>query len=162
MTTLAQGTTVAYAADRICPALIAELMPLLQAHYHEVAHFTDIPLDPNWDLYEKIDKMGNLRVYTARIDGVLVGYEAFFVNRSMHYQSALYACEDVLFVDRSARGARIGIGLMQFAHASLKAAGVTVVMHHTKHREDLNLAPLYRRVGLEPIDDLWGKRLDGG
>ena len=158
---LAQGTSVAFAADRLCPALIAELMPLLQAHYHEVAHYPDIPLDPNWGMYAKIAENGNLRIYTARIDGVLVGYEAFFLSPSMHYRSATYACEDVLFVEKNARGARIGIGLMQFAHESLKAAGVTVVMHHTKSKEGLNLAPLYRRVGgMEHVDDIWAKRLD--
>lgn len=159
---IAQGTTVAFTADRISPALIAELQPLLEAHYQEVAHYPDLKLDPAWDLYAKINEAGNLRVYTARIDGALVGYEAFFISRSMHYRSAIYAVEDVLFVEKNARGARIGIGLMQFSHGSLAAAGVTVVMHHCKHKEDLNLGPLYKRVGLEHIDEVWGKRLDGG
>jgi len=158
---LAQGTTVAFMADRISPALIAELMPLLQAHYAEVAHY-DFPLDVWWEQYQKIAENGNLRVYTARIDGVLVGYEAFFLSRSLHYKSALFAQEDVLFVEKNARGARIGIGLMQFAHESLKAAGVTAVYHHCKAKADLNLGPLYRRIGLAHVDEVWSKRLDGG
>lgn len=149
-----------YASEELTDALWDELQPLLQKHYHEIAHYSDIPLEPDRESYARLVGLGMFRVYTARVGGALVGYLAVIVSRSMHYKSALYANQDVLYVDPRYRGSRVGVRLIQYAHRALAADGVTVFFQHVKHREDLNIGPLLKRLGYEPIDDIWGIRLD--
>src|SRR5699024_275904 len=82
-----------------------ELLPLLEAHYHEVAHYQDIPLCPDRERYEAVEANGMLRLYTARDDaGALVGYAVFFVQTNAHYATSLQAVQDVLFVHPDYRG----------------------------------------------------------
>lgn len=157
--------SVAYARESLSPTLWDELVPLLAAHYDEVAHFRDIPLDPDRSMYERVETNGGLRIYTARLaTGSLIGYMVVFIAQSMHYRSKKFANQDILFVDRPYRGSRIGIDLIRFAHTRLRSDDqVDVVFQHTKHKSDLNIGPMLGRLlGYEHVDDIWAKRLDGG
>ena len=71
-----------FAAEPLTDTLWAELIPLLIAHYHEVAHFRDIPLAPDRAGYQRIWDAGMLRIYTARADGQLIGYMVGFITPS--------------------------------------------------------------------------------
>lgn len=160
-------SSVAYAAERLSESLWTELMPLLQAHWHEVAHYDDIPLDPDRERYEQMDAMGTLKVYTARTEapspdrGRLIGYLACFVARSLHYKSSIFATQDVLFVHPDHRGSRTGVGLIAFAHSQLRGEGVQLIFQHVKARGDLNVGPMLERwLGYQKIDEVYGKRLD--
>ena len=56
------------------PVLFEEMMPLLTAHYKEIAQYLDIPLNPNFEKYALMELAGTLRIYTARAEnGLLVG-----------------------------------------------------------------------------------------
>lgn len=133
---------------------------LLRRHWHEVAHFPDIPLDPDWEAYEGVEAVGRLRIFTVRIEGELVGYVAYFINRNPHYKSSLQAVQDVLFLAPEHRGSRIGYQLILFADTHLEAEGVQAVYQHSKAKKELDLGPLLRSQGYELVDTLWAKRLD--
>ena len=135
---------------------------LLRQHWREVAHFTDIPLDPDWDAYQGVENVGRLRIFTVRIDDELVGYAAYFINRNPHYRSSLQAVQDVLFLAPEHRKFRIGYRLIMFADTHLAAEGVQAVYQHSKVKKELDMGPLLARQGYELIDTLWAKRLDRG
>src|SRR5689334_18451912 len=85
-----------FARETLTTELVDELLPLLRAHYLEIAHYQDIELDPDWDAYAVVQQNNALRVFTARQDGKLVGYCAFFLRKNMHYRKSLQAVNDVI------------------------------------------------------------------
>lgn len=151
----------AIARERMTTALQAELEPLILAHWQEVAAFPDIPLAVWWEKYHEMEASGALRMFIARDGaGALVGYLCMIVVRSLHYAGIRMAQSDALFVQRSARGAAMGVALIRHAAAVLRAEGVTVLTIHSKHREPINIGPLLQRAGLVRLDDIWALRLD--
>jgi GNAT superfamily N-acetyltransferase len=140
--------------------LWGEIMPLLRAHWEEIAHYKDIELAPNIEAYAKLEAAGVLHCYTARVAGALVGYFVATVVPSLHYRFSLQAHQDVLFVLPEHRRSRVGVGLIRFAEAQMRAAGVQVVQHHMKVAHDFG--PLLARMGYEWIEKIYAKRLDHG
>jgi GNAT superfamily N-acetyltransferase len=141
-------------------SVIEEIRPLLEKHWQEVAHYPDVPLVPNWNAYEHLQALGALRIYTGRDDGRLIGYSVFTVHPGVHYATSLEADEDLLFVSPEHRKGRFGLQLMQFAESELAAEDVQLVKRRTKVAERLNFGALLERMGYEPIDVIYGKRLD--
>jgi len=84
---------------------IEEAKPLLEAHYAEIAHYHDIPLDPDYDQYLQLEKMGIVRCYVARnSEGKMVGYAVYIVRNNLHYKTSLQAVQDIIFVKKECRG----------------------------------------------------------
>lgn len=136
-----------------------EMAPLFARHYLEIAHYQDIPLDPDRSAYENAEDAGNLRVYTARRNGVLIGYAVYFVRANIHYRSSVQAAQDILFIAPEHRRSRVGLELVKYCDAQLALDGVQVVYQHVKIAHD-NLGALIEHVGYERIEYIYGKRLD--
>lgn len=147
---------VTYGVETIAE-VIAEIIPLLDAHWDEIAHFRDIPLSPDWARYRMAENARALRIFTARADGALVGYAIFFVMRAPHY-NVVQADQDILFLLPEYRRGLTGLALIKHADKELKHEGVTIVMHHVKAAHDFG--PLLEHLGYEPVDRLYAKRLD--
>ncbi len=135
-----------------------EVMPLLETHWEEIAHYKDIPLDPDIDVYTAVENLGNSRCYTVRDDGRLVGYVLFFVRGHMHYKMSIQAIQDVLFLLPEYRKGRIGIKFLQWAEEALTAEGVQVIYQHVKTTN--KAGELMERLGYELVDKVYAKRLD--
>lgn len=139
--------------------VIQEMLPLFEKHYIEIAHFKDIPLDPDFETYMKMEDAGILRVYTARNEqGVLIGYAVYFLKHNLHYKSSLQALQDIIFIDPAHRG--VGAKLIIWCDRELKKEGVQLVCQHIKVATPHTIA-LFKRLGYEEIDVILGKRLDG-
>lgn len=142
-------------------ALIEEMLPLWQAHYDEVAHFKDIPLDPNLAVYAGIAANGNLRIFTARQwseSGInLVGYQVFFLNANPHYKTSFQAVQDILFLDESVRKGMTGYRFIKWCDAQLKAGGVQVAIQHVKAKHDFGR--ILERLGYGLQDLIYTRRL---
>lgn len=106
---------------------VDDVRPLLREHWQELATYEDVPLDPDFDSYRVVDAAGMLRVYTARLDGALVGYAIFFVRPHHHYRSTLWAISDIILVRREHRNLGLGDGLFGFVERDLAADGVKVM-----------------------------------
>lgn len=132
--------------------VIEEIKPLLREHWREIAHFKDVPLNPDYLAYLAAGE--RCRVYTVREKGVLVGYAVFFIG-SLHYQHPT-ATQDILFILPQHRG-RTGIRFIDFCDAQLKAEGIDIVYQHVKVAHDFG--PLLRRLGYEEIDHIYARRL---
>jgi len=147
---------IAFTRESIAACMV-EAKALVEQHYHEIAHYPDIPLDPDWDTYLKAEHAGAVRAYFVRDDGTLRGYAIFFVRPNMHYKTSLQANQDILYIDRSLRGTT-PLRFIKWCDAQLKAEGCQVVYHHVKVAHDFG--PILKRMGYEAIDTIWGKRLD--
>jgi hypothetical protein len=148
--------TYTFQREHATQALREEIEPLLIAHFDEIAHYQDIPLRPDWNFY-----LGarNLRCYTARQDGVLVGYAVFGLGINKHFMGSLQAVQDIIFIAPQHRHKSAGAGLVTFCDEQLRAEGVQVVYHHAKLQHGA-LGDLLRAKGYELIDLVYGKRLD--
>ena len=138
--------------------LINEMIPLLKKHWVEIAHYPDIPMDPNWEAYMAMQDNEALVIMTVRVNTKLVGYIVYFVHPNIHYQGSLQAVQDVLFIDPSYRKGMLGIRLLKASEAVLKGMGVQVVMQHLKFEHDFS--PLLERLGYHDVDKIMAKRLD--
>lgn len=137
-----------------------EMIPLMEKHWEEIAHYKDIPLNPDYETYLKMEDANILRVFTARDDdGVLIGYAVFFLKHNLHYKDSYQALQDIIYVDPERRG--IGARLILWSEKQLKADGVQVVCQHIKASTP-HTVELFERLGYEKIDIILGKRLDGG
>lgn len=136
---------------------LQEAKPLLYKHWSEIAHYKDIPLDPNYDLYFKMEESGILKVFTARdVEEAIEGYAVFIVAPLLHYKSCLAAKQDVVYIDPDRRG--MGMFFIRWCDDQLKAMGVQVVDHHVKAAH--NFGPALVRFGYELQDHSYTKRLD--
>ena len=135
-----------------------EIFPLLQKHYDEIAKFKDIALAPDIDTYNAIELAGNLRCYTVRKDGEIIGYAVFMVHHNLHYRNSLQAVQDVVYLDQAHRGGRTGLKLLRYAEDRLKSEGVEIVMHHVKP-EHPALGTLLEFMGYEVIDIVYARKI---
>lgn len=118
--------------------VIAEVDALLKMHYEEVAmHRDTIKLNPMWDDYSALERMGRFVIYTVRENDRLVGYSAFFINKHMHYADTVCAVNDVIFLHPDHRKSTAGYRLIKFSHEQLKMRGdVNKAIWHVKHSKD--------------------------
>lgn len=155
--------------EALTTALHDEMRPLLDAHWQEISHYLDIPLDPDPSVYEAVQANGALRVYTVRDErGVdvnqnhsrLIGYAIFFVRHNAHYKSSLQASQDILFLHPDFRGGFVGYRFIEWCDDQLREEGVQVVYHHVKQKH--NFGPMLEHMNYELIDLIYGRRLDRG
>lgn len=140
--------------------VIDEIELLVDAHYGEVNHHPDIPPGIDKAKYQTAEKIGILRVYTVRVDDLLVGYEVFMVGFSMHYCTSFQARMDTLFIHPAYRKGIMGFRFLRWVQQQLEAEGVEVGYRHHKILEGgrLDLAPIFKRLGWEPIYVMYFRR----
>jgi hypothetical protein len=149
-----------FAREPFSEALLAEMLPLLEAHWAEIAHYPDIPLEVDASAYHAAERNGALRIFTVREPGrnnALIGYAAYFVRGNPHYASSVQASQDVIYVAPEARGST-GARLIQFADDQFRRDGVQAVYHHVKVAH--NFGRLLERMGYVAVDVIYAKRRD--
>jgi GNAT superfamily N-acetyltransferase len=143
----------------------AEAMALIERHWREVALDQDtVPLDPDWQMYDKLEAAGVLHIITARTQGgKLVGYSAYLVTGNLHYRSLRVAETDIFYLDPSVRKGFAGLKLIRTAEHYLASVGVNKVVSKVKLHVDVG--PVFERMGYRPIERVYAKTLppmDGG
>lgn len=148
-----------FSREIVCPDFFAELMPLLDKHYLEIAHFKDIQLKPNFTRYIDLEKAGVFRMYTARDElQKLVGYAAYFMNFNLHYSDSLQAVQDVIYVEPSKRGYGMGKEFIAWCDEQLRHEKVQAVYHHVKAKH--SFGPMLESLGYQLVDLIYARRLD--
>jgi len=140
---------------------IVDALPLLVKHWREIATYQDIPLAIDEDRYRSMEKTGNLVIYTARDDGKLIAYSAFFIGQNGHYStSGPQAVQDVIYLSPEYRGGRLGLTFIKNCDSALTDAGIQVVSQHEKIAHPA-LGRILGHLGYKPVERIWVKRLDG-
>lgn len=145
-----------YTREMLSPALAGEMMPHFQAHFDEVGHFKDIPLDPDWEQYFGAQERDILRIYIARDqEGKLVGYSVYFIAFHPHHKGSKQARHDLFFIDKERRG--FGAAFARWCKDQLKAEGCKVEYMHIS--EQFDWSSMAKREGFEKVETVWARRL---
>ena len=137
---------------------IDEMKELYLDHWEEIAGDKDIiKLNPNYELYTQMAKLGFIHLVTVRDEECLVGYHLSLVYPHMHYKDSLTAFTDIFFLKKEYRKGRIGINLFKYMEHSLRAKGVQKIYMGTKLKHDIG--NLLERLGYTPIERLYTKIL---
>ena len=133
-----------------------DIKPLLEEHWEEVALNKDkIKINPDWEAYFSLESQGKLDIFTARDEGVLVGYFVVFVYPHIHYKDHLFAKNDLIYLSPSHRKGFTGIRLIKFAEKCLKEDGVSVLVVNTKNRRPFHKVMQF--LGFTPEDVEYSK-----
>lgn len=138
--------------------IMNEMKILTKEHYQEITLYKDkVKLDPDWNAYKMMEDKNQFFLFTARVDGELVGYSAFFVKPHIHYKELMVASNDVLFLNKKHRTGLTGIKLIKYSEQKLKEIGVNKITWHVKYSNDFR--PILHRMGYADEDVIVGKML---
>jgi GNAT superfamily N-acetyltransferase len=104
--------------------LAPRIAPLLQAAWTEANSALPYGLSPNMDMYCEMEERNILRLFVARVEGVLVGYAIAFIAPRPHNTERLVGVVDVIYVDLDHRRRGVAHGLLTFAENALRAEGI--------------------------------------
>lgn len=136
-----------------------EGMPMFKQHWEEISSYIDIPLNIDIDRYLELEAADKLRIFTARINGVLVGYAVFIVGYNMHYLESFQAVQDIVYIDPAFRGMWLGVRLLRHCDEQLALEGVQVAAHHVKIKHPA-LGVILKRLGYSAVETIFTRRLD--
>lgn len=139
--------------------VIKDITPLLTEHYEELALYAGaIVLDPDFDFYQMCEKIGILAIYTARENGVLIGYAIYFVRKHHHYRQHTWAISDIILVQKQHRNYGVASGLFDTLEADMRLNKVDV-LHTTTKNAHPELAYFLSLRGHELEGQSFSKRL---
>jgi hypothetical protein len=145
-----QAPVIAYKVETLA-ATRGEAMPLLNSHYDEIAQFKDVQkLDPDWETYDYLERVGKLWVMTVRDRGTLVGYMTMVINRALHYRTLLMATEDIHYLLPQYRRGMTGYRLIRLTLRAMQARGCRMAVMRCKAGK--SHAVLFERLGGELSD----------
>jgi GNAT superfamily N-acetyltransferase len=138
--------------------VIDEAMPLLKKHWEEIALNKDsVPLDPDIEMYNGMSDQGMLHITTARDDGVLIGYAAYFIMPNLHYRSLKVGESDIFWLEPAYRKGMIGTKMLVTAEMQMEAKGVNFIVNKVKLHYDIGA--VFERLGYKPFERLYSKKL---
>lgn len=138
--------------------VIDEAQPLLMRHWAEIALDKDeVPLAPDREKYDALNRMGQLSVMTVRSKGALVGYSSMIVNPGLHNKTTLQARMDILYLAPEHRGRFGGFRLLKAHEAALKKRGVRRIFLGSKINTDISR--LFEALGYREIERWYSKLL---
>src|SRR3972149_1204999 len=144
-----------------------ESRELQQQHFQEIAQNKDVlgGVNPDREMYMKLDALGLIHVLTARDDGKLVGYFVAFVRKHMHYQHIMCGSDDLFYLAPSHRRGMTGLRFIDAAIGMMRAAGAQHISIRDKFLSR-DIGPLLERRGFKAIEIVYSARFhaasDGG
>lgn len=148
--------TMKFAIEPYSAQLIAEMRPLWDAHHEEVPQL-GLPLDPDFNIYKNMADNNVLRIFTARIAELIVGYQIFFVMRHPHRKYSFEANSDILYLDPEVRKGFVGLKFLRWCDLQLIKEGVKVIHHQVSLQKDLGA--LFLRMGYQAMDVTFARKV---
>jgi GNAT superfamily N-acetyltransferase len=133
---------------------------LLHAHYGEIAENKAAigPVDPDLDVYGRLDAAGRLHVLTAREGSRLVGYFVGVTGPNMHYRTVIGGHEDMYWLAPEYRRGMAGARLIIEAERMLRRKGARLATMRVKLAHDHG--PLLERLGFRAFERVHLKVLE--
>ena len=135
-----------------------EIMDLAKIHWSttEWELNKDNELDPDWDRYALLENNNSLIIFTARLDGKLIGYNIFFLSMSLHYKTHYVATQNLIFIHPDKRG--FGKYFIFYSDEKLKEIGVKKIFYILKAANDWS-EKLLKPLGYTLMDKIYGRKL---
>lgn len=138
------------------------LEDLVTAHHAEVGlHKGDMPLAVDWEKYHELERLGMLKLASARAGDSLVGYASWLVMPHLHYCETPHALNDAIFVHYEWRGS--GVRLMRECERRLAADAAPKavrIVYHIKKAIEADRGTVGRvldRMGYRAFETAWDK-----
>ena len=153
--TVAVNSEIHFGAEFVSDSW-SEALPLMKAHWDEIEQYKEIPLDPDFEIYKKLDEAQVLRVFTARdSESKLVGYCVYIVQVNPLTKGITMANQNALFVKKENRG--FGKKFIAWCDDMLRKEGINFVYHHVSPQHDYS--PILRRLGYKSSYQVYSRRL---
>lgn len=150
-------SSVTYGKEDYTDVLAAEFWDLLELHRQAILPFDDIPLDPDWAVYQMLQDNNMIAIFTARHEGALIGYLHFVVSPAVFSKGIILATQEGLFVHPTYRRGMTCARLLKIADEWLEENGVSLVVQRV--HKDIDYSPLLERMGYEYTDKTFTRRL---
>ena len=108
-----------------------EVEPLAELEWEESGHPTEA-LSIDWDAYYDLEGRSLLKFFTARKDGLLVGYFVVILSGLLTSKGEVIAIYDSVYVHKDYRKSTVGKRMFDFVEKCLKEDGVSVLAINTK------------------------------
>lgn len=136
---------------------LTEMKALFPLHWEELAlNKEQVPLDPQYEVYEARYRAGELLLITAREAGELVGYFVGFAAPGLHYRTCLTLTMDIFYIVPKCRGRSLGIRLFKQVEQEARRRGVKRIFAGSKLHKDASI--LFERLGYQEVEryySLW-------
>lgn len=141
---------------------------LIASHHEEAGvHKDKMALAPDYERVQKLEELNMFRAWSAREEGLLVGYIAFHVIYHLHYKHTLTAIDDLFMLAPLHRRGTTGWKMFRVAMGELEEMGVKRFMLHdkvawTERRAEHGLPAmdmLFARLGFELTDRIWSRHV---
>jgi hypothetical protein len=136
--------------------LVVEMRPLLKEHDREIPQL-GLAHDPDWNIYKTMNKAKALRIYTARVADLLVGYQVFMIGYHPHRRASLEATQDILFLEPEVRHGMVGLKFIKYCDKELEKENVRVIHHPFDVAHDLGR--LFERLGYMCTDIIYSRKV---
>jgi len=100
-----------------------EVTPLAVLEWEESGHPTE-QLNINWDEYFRLEELGYLKFFTARKDGLLIGYFVVIVSAPLTSQHSPIGHYDAVYVHKDYRKSTVGKRLFKFVEDCMREDGI--------------------------------------
>lgn len=151
--------TVTYQWDSLRRLMADGVVEITRQHWNEIAlDKATVPLDTDWDRYLRHEAAGAWRAFSARKDGLVIGYICWWLDHHIRYQNTVYATADVFFILPEHRRGLVGYRLFSEALKALPRP-CKVLINEKLHFQDGRVGRLLERLGMKPIEVVYSKFL---
>jgi hypothetical protein len=140
-----------------CSRLFDEpnLPELLQEHYAEAGTHQDMPLDPDFAGFIRLNEEGRYRVWAARTRNQLfVGYLGTWIQSHMHHRQFLTAVIDSYMLSVLYRSVANTYAMFASAVAAIKDLGVQRIIWAVPIDRS-GMEAFLKRLGFVHIENVW-------
>ena len=128
--------------------------PLMREHMIQTGQAPDDHTRKNLPLFELLDELGKLHIFTSRVNGRMFSYLVSIIGPSLDSLNELVAEQTAFFADPSFPG--LGMRTQKAAIEDLRSRGVHRVIMRAGHRgSGPRLGSMFQRLGAEPIGALY-------
>lgn len=146
-----------FAREPYSDRLAEEMKPLWEKHYTETRSENYPKLEPDLAVYHEADERRMLRIYTARQNGCLVGYQVFFISRHPHHRQSIQAEQDILFFTADSRKGLVGYKFIRYCIGELMKEKIDMIHQRISVRN--NFGQLFERLGFKLEDLTYSRRV---
>lgn len=109
------------------------ILPLVVDHWDETSFLEEtLVLQPYYSKYLQLQANDELKIYTLRDAGNLIGYAIFIIDSPLHFEGNTIAKNDLLYIDPKYRGKGLAPKLLEYVHTELTKHADAVMISVTE------------------------------